>query len=318
MLKIIKKFPKVKSRCICRAGAATTRQDLRVPCHVSKNYLDRRRDDVYIEIPLLTMPRKTFKFESPDHKAGYVREMFNRIAPRYDRMNRLMTFGRDQSWRRRAVRHAGIQPGAWVLDVATGTADLAFAAREARAGMIVAADFSYTMLKYARLKIQPWNQKRVKEAPIHLVNADGLHLPFPNNAFDAAVTAFSLRNVGDLNVFLKEMIRVVRPGGKVVCLEITRPRHPKFRSFFSWYFGKVVPKIGGWISGNPEAYSYLPFSVSIFLTPEELRVRLEDAGLNNVGFETLMFGTVAIHWGTKLRTANFSTKSKQNQPPMGI
>ncbi len=257
------------------------------------------------------MPPKTFKFDTPDHKAGYVREMFSRIAPRYDLVNRLMTFGRDQSWRRLTVQRAGIEAGARVLDIATGTADLAFAARDAKASFIVAADFSYTMLKYARLKVQPWKRKK-NVAPIHLVNADGLRLPFPSNSFDAVITGFSLRNVAELDLFLKEMARVTKPGGKVACLEITRPRQPLFRNFFAWYFGKVVPKIGGLISGDSEAYSYLPHSVSIFITPEELRVRMEDAGLNNASFETLMLGTVAVHWGTKLR-ATTSTKLKPQE-----
>jgi demethylmenaquinone methyltransferase/2-methoxy-6-polyprenyl-1,4-benzoquinol methylase len=261
---------------------------------------------------------KTFEFDTAERKAGYVREMFSRIAPRYDLMNRMMTLGRDQSWRKLTVQRSGIQAGARVLDIATGTADLAIAAREAAfrpagAGLIVAADFSYTMLKYARLKIKPWNQKVAATTPIHLVTADGLRLPFPNNCFDAVVTGFSLRNVTDLDAFLREMIRVTRPGGKVACLEITRPRQPWFRSFFSWYFGKVVPKVGGWISGDPDAYAYLPHSVSIFITPEELRVRLEDAGLNNARYETLMFGTVAIHWGTKLRATNFYFLSASRQ-----
>jgi demethylmenaquinone methyltransferase/2-methoxy-6-polyprenyl-1,4-benzoquinol methylase len=270
------------------------------------------------------MPTRTFKFDTPDHKAGYVRDMFSRIAPRYDLMNRLMTLGRDQSWRRLTVQRAGIEAGARVLDIATGTADLAFAARAAKASLIVAADFSYTMLKYARLKIQPWKRKK-NVAPIHLVNADGLRLPFPSNSFDAVITGFSLRNVGELDLFLKEMIRVTKPGGKVACLEITRPRQPLIRNFFAWYFGKVVPKIGGVISGDPEAYSYLPHSVSIFISPEELRVRMEDAGLNNASFETMMLGTVAIHSGTKLRATSTATKTWteagnkiQNQAPLRV
>lgn len=254
------------------------------------------------------MPKNSFKFDTPEQKAGYVQNMFSRIAPRYDLMNRVMTLGRDQSWRRLAVKRAGITTGSHVLDIATGTADLALAARDVKAKMIVAADFSYTMLKYARLKIKPWNGKKSDLASINLVNADGLHLPFPNNYFDAVVTGFSLRNVGDLALFLKEMARVAKPGGKVACLEITRPRQPIFRNFFSWYFGKVVPMIGGLISGASDAYSYLPHSVEIFITPEELRVRMEDAGLNNVAFETLMLGTVAIHWGTKLRATTNTMK----------
>jgi demethylmenaquinone methyltransferase/2-methoxy-6-polyprenyl-1,4-benzoquinol methylase len=254
------------------------------------------------------MPKNSFKFATPEQKAGYVQEMFSRIAPRYDLMNRVMTFGRDQSWRRLLVKRAGIQPGARVLDIATGTADIALAAEKAGAGLVVAADFSYTMLKYARLKIKPWNNQN----NVHLITADGLHLPFPNNSFDAVVTGFSLRNVGDLGAFLREMTRVTKPGGKVACLEITRPRQPLFRDFFAWYFGRVVPKIGGLISGNADAYSYLPHSVAIFVTPEELRVRMEDAGLNNVAFETLMLGTVAIHAGTKLRATNAATKTRHD------
>jgi demethylmenaquinone methyltransferase/2-methoxy-6-polyprenyl-1,4-benzoquinol methylase len=197
-----------------------------------------------------------------------------------------------------------------VLDIAAGTADLALAARDAKAELIVAADFSHAMLKHARLKIKPWQRRNGALAPIYLVAADGLRLPFPNNYFDAVVTGFSLRNVGDLKAFLKEMARVTKPGGKVACLEITRPRQPIFRNFFAWYFGKVIPKIGGAISGASDAYSYLPHSVSIFITPEELRVRMEDAGLNNVEFETLMLGTVAIHWGTKLRATTNATKAQ--------
>jgi len=251
------------------------------------------------------MPKNSFKFATPEQKADYVQDMFSRIAPRYDLMNRVMTFGRDQSWRRLVVKRAGIQAGARVLDIATGTADIALAAQKAGAGLVVAADFSYTMLKYARLKIKPWRG----ENNVHLVTADGLHLPFPSNSFDAVVTGFSLRNVGDLDAFLREMSRVTKPGGKVACLEITRPRQPRFRNFFAWYFGKVVPKIGGLISGASDAYAYLPHSVAIFVTPEELRVRMEDAGLNNVEFETLMLGTVAIHSGTKLRATNATTKT---------
>ncbi len=256
------------------------------------------------------MPKNSFKFDTPEQKAGYVQDMFSRIAPRYDLMNRVMTLGRDQSWRRLAVKRAGIQAGARVLDIAAGTADLALAARDAKAELIVAADFSHTMMQYARMKIKPWQRRNRKLAPIHLVAADGLRLPFPNNYFDAVITGFSLRNVGDLNAFLKEMTRVTKPGGKIACLEITRPRQPVFRNIFAWYFGKIVPKIGGAISGASDAYSYLPHSVAIFITPEELRVRMEDAGLNNVEFETLMFGTVAIHWGTKLRATTNATKAR--------
>lgn len=245
------------------------------------------------------MPNPNFKFDSAEHKAAYVQEMFDRIAPRYDLMNRLMTMGQDQNWRRRLIQRAEIKPGAYVLDIATGTADIALAAHAAGARQVVAADFSREMLFYAEHKIQ--KALNGKHDAIVLAEADGLNLPFADNTFDAVVTGFSLRNVGNLDQFLREMTRVTKLGGKVACLEITRPRSPRFRNFFAWYFGKVVPFLGRMISGQKEAYNYLPHSVSIFVTPEELRVRMEDAGLNHAAFETLMLGTIAIHHGTKLR-----------------
>lgn len=260
------------------------------------------------------MPNPNFKFDSAEHKAAYVQEMFDRIAPRYDLMNRIMTLGQDQSWRKRLIQRAGIKPGAYVLDIATGTADIALAAHAAGAKQVVAADFSREMLFYAEHKIQ--KALDGKHDAIVLAEADGLNLPFADNTFDAVVTGFSLRNVGNLDQFLREMTRVTKPGGKVACLEITRPRSPRFRNFFAWYFGKVVPFMGRIISGQKEAYSYLPHSVAIFVTPEELRVRMEDAGLNHAAFETLMLGTIAIHHGTKMRAhaTNFSnTQSRRKQ-----
>lgn len=268
------------------------------------------------------MPNPNFKFDNPEHKAAYVQEMFDRIAPRYDLMNRVMTLGRDQAWRRLLIQRAGVKPGAKVLDIATGTADIALAARAAGATQVVAADFSREMLVYARAKIAA--TVRHDHKAIVLAAADGLSLPFADNTFDAVVTGFSLRNVGNLDQFLREMVRVTKPGGRVACLEITRPRSPHFRKFFAWYFGKVVPLAGRIISGSKEAYSYLPHSVSIFVTPEELRVRMEDAGLNHAKFETLMLGTIAIHHGAKLHAntaaeaiaAARQTRRVQQQPAM--
>jgi demethylmenaquinone methyltransferase/2-methoxy-6-polyprenyl-1,4-benzoquinol methylase len=245
------------------------------------------------------MPHPNFKFDSAEHKAAYVQEMFDRIAPRYDLMNRLMTLGQDQAWRKRLIERAGVKSGARVLDIAAGTADIALAAHAAGATQVIAADFSREMLAYAGQKIQKALNGR-PEAVV-LAEADGLSLPFADNTFDAVVTGFSLRNVGNLDQFLREMTRVTKPDGKVACLEITRPRAPRFRKFFAWYFGKVVPFLGRIVSGSKEAYRYLPHSVSVFITPEELRVRMEDAGLHRVAFETLMLGTVAIHHGTKAR-----------------
>jgi demethylmenaquinone methyltransferase/2-methoxy-6-polyprenyl-1,4-benzoquinol methylase len=244
------------------------------------------------------MPVRSFKFDNSLQKAAFVQQMFDNIAPRYDLLNRLMTLGQDQSWRRTLIKRAGIKPGAKVLDIATGTGDLAVAAHLAGAKLVVAADFSRQMLAHASKKL--FSRNHLAGRKLMLASADGLSLPFLDNTFDAVVTGFSLRNVGNLDTFLREMVRVTKSGGKVACLEIIRPRSPFFRNFFSWYFGRVVPLMGKMISGSREAYSYLPHSVSAFITPEELRVRLEDAGLNHATFETLMFGTIAIHNGTKI------------------
>jgi demethylmenaquinone methyltransferase/2-methoxy-6-polyprenyl-1,4-benzoquinol methylase len=237
----------------------------------------------------------TFEFQTPQEKARYVRRMFDAIARRYDLMNRLMTLGRDQPWRRRTIRRAAIPQGGRVLDIAAGTADLAIASLDAKPRKVVAADFSLQMLDHANRKLRA----RDLDSQIVLTAADGLSLPLADNLFDAVVTGFSLRNVGNLDLFLSEMLRVTRPGGRVVCLEITQPRWPVFRKCFSWYFSRVVPKIGAWISGDSQAYSYLPHSVSIFISPEELRERMQKIGMKEVGFEKLQFGTIAIHWGVK-------------------
>jgi len=249
---------------------------------------------------MIAEPAKTdFTFQTPLEKARYVRRMFDAIAKRYDLMNRLMTLGRDQAWRRRTIQRAAVPPGGRVLDIATGTADLAIAALSAQPRKVVAADFSLQMLDVADRKLR----KLDIDSQIVLAAADGLCLPFADNYFDAVVTAFALRNVGNLDIFLAEMLRVTRSGGRVVCLEIIQPRFPAFRKFFAWYFGRIVPKIGAWISGDSQAYSYLPHSVSIFISPEELRGRMRRAGMREVGFEKLQLGTIAIHWGVKPENA---------------
>ena len=250
------------------------------------------------------MPVRDFRFDTAEHKASYVQTMFDRIAPRYDLMNRMMSMGLDQRWRKQLIDRAGITYNSHVLDIATGTADIALTAAAAGAEKIIAADFSREMLVYALMKTRRDYHRR-----IHLTAADGLALPFPDESFDAVVTGFSLRNVSHLDSFLREMARVTKQGGKVATLEITRPRGKFFRGFFDWYFGKMVPRAGAFISGQKEAYSYLPQSVNVFITPEELRVRLEDAGLNHAKFETLMFGSISIHHAEKI-----SATSNSNAP----
>ncbi len=228
----------------------------------------------------------------PAEKRGYVRRMFTAIAPRYDLMNRLMTFGRDKVWRRTVVRLCALPPGGRLLDVATGTGDLAYEAlRREPPARPVGLDLTREMMLRGR-------GKRVGQA-FPFTEGDALALPFPDKAFDAACSGFMMRNVVDVPAAFREQARVVRPGGRVVCLEITRPAQPIFRRFFDLYFFRLVPVIGGLISGQCEAYTYLPQSTLPFPPPAELKRIMEAAGLHDVQYRLAMMGTVAIHWGIR-------------------
>lgn len=225
--------------------------------------------------------------------------MFGRIAPRYDLLNRLMSMGMDQEWRRRAatlaIGSAGDSPLA--LDLATGTGDLILTLAECRPhARIVGLDLTFEMLALAPAKIE------VGDGHVQatgLVNGDSLDLPFPDNTFDAITSAFMLRNLVDLDRGFREMVRVIRPGGRIVALEITRPRLPLWRALFEFYFFRMVPILGGLISGDFGAYRYLPQSLQRFISPEELAGAMSRAGVRDVRWVLLNLGTVAIHYGVK-------------------
>jgi len=233
----------------------------------------------------------------PETKAVYVREMFGRIARRYDLMNRLMTLGRDRAWRRLAVARLKLGnglPGAAVLDVATGTGDLALEVlRQAPGASIVGLDFSPEMLDLARHKAE------ASGARLNLMAGDALRLPFPGGTFDGVVTGFALRNVTDIPAAFAEMARVTRSGGRVACLEIAKPQLPIFRKLFAWYFYRLVPIVGGLISGQRAAYTYLPHSLTGFLTPDEIAEVMRRTGWQEVSYQRRMLGTVAIHAGVR-------------------
>ena len=215
--------------------------------------------------------------------AESVRAMFDRIAGVYDLMNTVMTAGLHHQWRTRAVDLARVGPGTRALDVATGTGDLAIELA-ARGGDVVGSDFSEGMLERARAKAPglTWEQ------------ADALALPYPDDAFDAATVGFGARNFSDLPRGLSEMVRVVKPGGRVVILEITTPQKPPLSTFFSLWFDRVVPVLGRF----DEAYTYLPNSVKRFPGPQPLAAELVAAGCSQVGWILTAGGIIAIHHGT--------------------
>ena len=215
--------------------------------------------------------------------AESVRAMFDRIAGVYDVMNTVMTAGLHHRWRSRAVDLARVGPGTRSLDVATGTGDLAIELAS-RGGDVVGSDFSEGMLARARSKAPglTWEQ------------ADAMALPYPDDEFDAVTVGFGARNFGDLPQGLREMVRVVRPGGRVVILEITTPQKPPLSTFFSLWFDRVVPLMGRF----DEAYTYLPNSVKRFPGPSALAGELVAAGCRDVGWILTAGGIIALHHGT--------------------
>jgi demethylmenaquinone methyltransferase/2-methoxy-6-polyprenyl-1,4-benzoquinol methylase len=227
-------------------------------------------------------------------KARLVRAMFTRIARRYDLMNSLMTGGRHRAWRRIAARAMAIAPTGPVLDLATGTADLAVALREAHPHRtVVGADFSEGMLAQARAKLSALGEGRIA-----LAAADALILPFRDHAFAAVASAFLLRNLEDLEGGLREMRRVTKPGGLVLTLDIVRPSIPLWGSLFGLYFQRVVPALGVLVAGDRHAYTYLPDSVERFATPAELEHLMGRVGLRDVRYRRLALGTIAVHAAT--------------------
>jgi len=219
--------------------------------------------------------------------------MFTRIARRYDLMNSLMTGGRHHAWRRRVADTAAGAPGGPVLDLATGTADLAIAVRARTPGRFVAgADFSEGMLQVGRAKLR---ERRVARA--QLLVADALVLPFRDGAFACVMSAFLLRNLEDLERGLAEMRRVTARGGRVVTLDIVRPAQPVWGAVFGAYFNRVVPAVGAVVAGDRQAYTYLPQSVDRFVTPDGLGELMEKVGLRDVSYRRFGLGTIALHVG---------------------
>ncbi len=226
-----------------------------------------------------------------------VRAMFDGIARVYDRMNSVMTAGMHHRWRERAADLAQLAPGARALDVACGTGDLALelARRVGPGGEIVACDFSEQMLELARVKAAG-RDAAVPHAPIRVEWANALELPYADDEFAAATVGFGVRNFSDLERGLSELARVVRPGGRVVVLEMTTPTRPPLSTFFRVWFDRVVPLLGR-VAGDGDAFTYLPRSVRRFPGPQELAATMERCGLRSIRYVLTAGGIIAIHVG---------------------
>lgn len=229
----------------------------------------------------------------PNQHARQVRQMFGRIVPRYDLLNRLMTLGMDARWRRAAA--AAAQPAdRLALDVGTGTGELALELRRQGAAHVVGGDFSSEMLATASAKAAAAGCDGLSWALV-----DALALPFPKDTFDCVTNVFLLRNLGDLRAGLAEMARVLKPGGRLVCLDATRPPPGLFGSLYRLYFSRLLPPLTGAISGDRAAYRYLSDSVEGFLEAPDIAAILTDVGLSGVRFRLLAGKTVALHTGRK-------------------
>jgi demethylmenaquinone methyltransferase/2-methoxy-6-polyprenyl-1,4-benzoquinol methylase len=238
--------------------------------------------------------------------------MFTQIAPRYDLLNHLLSMQLDRVWRGRAANHLasvfaarGAERHAelkrHVLDLCCGTADLGITVnRKYHSARVVGADFAHSMLLRARKKSDRQHSPNlVQLRPIRFVEADALRLPFANNSFDLVTTAFGFRNLANYETGLKEIRRVLKPGGTLAILEFTEPPPGVLGDLYRWYCRKLLPRIGGLLSGNHNAYEYLPASVSRFFRADELATLMTETGYDSVQFQIWTFGTVALHTGTR-------------------
>lgn len=227
-------------------------------------------------------------------KREQVELMFDRISPKYDLLNRLCSLGTDQSWRRKVIRGVGKEPVERLLDVATGTADLAIMGSMV-AKQVTGADISAGMLAHGRTKVE----KAGLQDRIELVQADAADLPFPDASFDAITVAFGVRNFEDLAQGIAGMVRVLRPGGRLFVLEFSRPQRTPFKQVFRFYFHHVMPLIGRLVSRDHDAYSYLPESVEAFPQGKAFEEILGTSGLKEVRSRLLTFGVATLYTARK-------------------
>jgi demethylmenaquinone methyltransferase/2-methoxy-6-polyprenyl-1,4-benzoquinol methylase len=223
--------------------------------------------------------------------------MFDAIAGRYDLLNHVLSAGVDRRWRRLAIRSLGLTGRERVLDLCTGTADLAIAARTARppAARVVGVDFAGAMLRIGRDKVR----RRALEQAVQLIRGDATRIPLASRSVDAVTVAFGIRNVEDPAAACREMHRVLTPGGRIAILEFAIPTARPFRAVYMVYFAHILPRLGRFVSGHGAAYDYLPASVGAFAPPSEFAALLRDAGFADVSARPLTFGAVVLYTGRK-------------------
>ena len=223
--------------------------------------------------------------------------MFDAIAPRYDRLNHLLSAGFDRRWRRLAVEALNLRDGARVLDVCTGTGDLAMAVSRHRSAprAVLGVDFAGAMLALGQRKLRLAGLSRV----VRLVRGDACRLPCPSETVDAVTVGFGIRNVAETSRAVEEIFRVLAPGGRVAILEFGEPRVPVLRSIYLWYFRRILPLVGRLLSKHVEAYAYLPASVSAFLGPDALAALLRATGFSEIRVDRLTCGVVYLYVGRK-------------------
>lgn len=232
-----------------------------------------------------------------EEKRAFVHQVFESIAKDYDRMNSIISFGRHRAWRKYTMKKMGVKAGEHAIDVACGTADWAIelGKQVGPTGHVVGLDFSEQMLTIAKEKVK---QEHL-EQHVELVLGDAMKLPFPDNTFDYATIGFALRNVPDIQQVLSEMVRVVRPGGKIVSLEVSKPPKAWFRSLFYFYFYNILPLMGKLFVKKYDEYKWLPTSLTNFPDSVQLRKMFENAGMKKVEVKLFSGGVAAMHLGTK-------------------
>lgn len=226
-----------------------------------------------------------------------VQQMFDTIVPRYDLMNHVMTVGMDFRWRKMVAKQASTfkngEPGDFVVDVACGTGDVAFEVERAGVPLVTGLDYSSGMIAEAQRKAKK------RRSDVNFLEGDAMNMPFEDGKASAATISFGMRNLPDYAAGVREMARIVKPGGKVICLEMTPYHRPILKIGFNFYFDQIVPIIGKLLTGEYEAYKYLPDSVKRFPNADELAETFREAGLIDVKYNLLGFGSVALHVGVK-------------------